>query len=215
VADNLTPSESAMLIILMVEAGPIANPELKRRSNVSLDGASRRKLNDLGYVKTKKVGRGFVHELDDKGWDRVHQELNFEGPSGRTINAALGALHKSLREQVLTKDAYQRFGEMFTGAIVAGPIVEGPAGQDLTTRIRRLYESLASEPGAWIKHTAVRLKLGDVPDADLDAAFLALSEADDVDMMPESNQKTLTDEDRRSAVRVGGQDTHLLAIGTR
>jgi hypothetical protein len=34
-------------------------------------------------------------------------------------------------------------------------------------------------------------------------------------MMPESNQKTLTDEDRRNAVRVGGQDTHLIAIGTR
>ncbi len=209
-ADNLTPSESAMLIILMVEAGPISNPQLKSRSNVSLDGASRRKLNDLGYVKSKKVGRGFVHELDDKGWDRVHQELNFDGPSGRTLNVALGALHKSLLEQVLTKDAYQRFGEMFTGAAVART-----ADQDLTTRIRQLYESLASEPGAWIKHTAVRLKLSDVPDADLDAAFLALSEADDVDMMPESNQKTLTDEDRRSAVRVGGQDTHLLAIGPR
>jgi hypothetical protein len=148
--------------------------------------------------------------LDDKGWERVHQELNFDSPRAKALGAALRALHGNLRERVLPHGEYRRFAEMFAHrAPAAAP------DDDLQARIRGLYESLASHPGAWVQHTAVRRKLADVPEADLDEAFNLISRADDVEMMPESNQKTLTDEDRRNAVRVGGQDTHLIAIGTR
>jgi hypothetical protein len=86
---------------------------------------------------------------------------------------------------------------------------------DLEGRIRKLYAGLAPEPGGWVKHTDLRRKLGDVPGEVLDQAFRLLSQAEDVEMMPESNQKTLTEQDRRTAVRVGGQDTHLIAITSR
>jgi hypothetical protein len=89
----------------------------------------------------------------------------------------------------------------------------GAPVDDLETRIRTVYGSLAPRPGAWLRHTDLRRKLADVPSEALDKAFLALSRADDVDMMGEANQKILTAEDRRNAVRVGGQDTHLIAIG--
>ncbi|MFD0740796.1 hypothetical protein ACFQ1L_01565 [Phytohabitans flavus] len=212
--------ESALLIVLMAEAREISNPELKERYGISLTGASRIKLNNAGYVKSEKVGRPFVHVLDDKGWKRVHQELNFDSPKAKTLGAALRALHDNLRERVLKADAYQTFGEMFSRAAsvpdddleVAAPI---PDDDDLDMRIRKVYDSLAPHPGAWLKHADVRGKLGDVPGEALDEAFRLLSQAEDVEMMPESNQKTLTDEDRRIAVRVGGQDTHLIAIGTR
>lgn len=82
-------------------------------------------------------------------------------------------------------------------------------------RIRKAYTSLAPHPGAWLRHTDVRQKLTDVPRAQLDETFRRLSRAEDVDMMPESNQKTLTEEDRRNAVWVGGMDTHLISIKTR
>jgi hypothetical protein len=218
VADNLTPSESALLIVLMSEAREISNPDLEKLYQITLTGESRRKLNDAGYVKSEKVGRSFVHVLDDKGWERVHQELNFDSPRARTLGAALSALHDNLRERVLNGGAYQRFGEMFSRAAAvpdvgdAAPVSDD---DDLEKRIRKVYDSLASHPGAWLKHTNVRRKLGDVPGEALDEAFRLLSQAEDVEMMPESNQKTLTDEDRRNAVRVGGQDTHLIAIGTR
>lgn len=86
---------------------------------------------------------------------------------------------------------------------------------DTETRIRTAYHTLASRPGAWLRHTDVRHQLTDVPAEQLDKAFRRLSLADDVDMTPESNQKTLTKEDRRNAVRVGGQDTHWIAIQAR
>lgn len=217
-ADNLTPSESALLIVLMAEAREISNPELKERYQIELTGKSRVKLNGAGYVKSSKVGRAFAHELDDKGWDRVHQALNFDSPRARTLGAALSALHDNLRERVLKGDAYRRFGEMFARA---APVPDDdvelavPDDDDLDVRIRKVYDSLAPHPGAWLKHTDIRRKLGDVPSEALDVAFLMLSQAEDVEMMPESNQKTLSDEDRRDAVWVGGQDTHLIAIGTR
>jgi hypothetical protein len=214
VADSLTPAESALLIVLMAEAREISNPELKERYSVTLDGKSRVKLNGAGYVKSEKVGRSFVHVLDDKGWERVHQELNFDSPRAKALGAALSALHDNLRERVLHDGPYRRFGEMFARpAVDSAPPPDDD--DDLGTRVRRAYDSLAAHPGAWILHTDVRRKLVEVPAEALDEAFRLLSLAEDVEMMPESNQKTLTEEDRRNAVRVGGQDTHLIAIGTR
>ena len=214
-ADNLTPSESALLIVLMAEAREISNPELEKRYHITLTGANRRKLNESGYVKSEKVGRSFVHVLDDKGWDRVHQELNFDSPRARVLGAALSALHNNLRERVLQHGTYRRFGEMFSRAAETPDQEPEALDDDLETRIRKVYDSLASHRGAWLKHTDVRRKLSDVPSEALDEAFRLLSQAEDVEMMPESNQKTRTDEDDRNAVRVGGQDTHLIAIGTR
>jgi hypothetical protein len=90
-----------------------------------------------------------------------------------------------------------------------------PTDVSVEARIRAAYDSLASRPGAWLRHTDVRRELGDLPTEVLDEAFRALSRAQDVDMMPESNQKILTEQDRRNAVWVGGMDTHLIAIGIR
>lgn len=207
-ADNLTPLESALLIILMAEAREISSPELKKRYRVNVERPNREKLNNYGYIRSWKEGQAYVHVLEDKGWDRVHQELNFDSPRARALGAALSVLHANLRERVLEHGAYRRFGEMFAHA------AETPV-DDLETRIRMAYDSLATSPGAWLKHAEIRRKLADVPSEALDRAFLALSQAEDVDMMPESNQKMLTAEEHRNAVRVGGQDTHLIAIGTR
>ncbi|WP_238006111.1 hypothetical protein KZZ52_51785 [Dactylosporangium sp. AC04546] len=206
-ADDLTPSESALLIVLMAEAREISNPELQGRYQITLTGESRRRLNEAGYVRSEKVGRSFVHQLDDKGWDRMHQALNFDSPRAKALGAALSALHDNLRERVLGRGAYHRFSEMFSHT--------SEVQDDPEARIREAYKSLAPRPGAWVKHTDVRRKLSDVPSDALDEAFSMLSRANDVEMMPESNQKTLSAEDRRYAVRVGGQDTHLMAIGTR
>jgi hypothetical protein len=206
VADNLTPAESALLMVLMAEAREISGPELKERYQVRLERPSREKLNNLGYVKSWKVGQAFVHELDDKGWDRVHQGLNFDSPRSRALGAALSALHDNLRERVLEHGAYRRFGEMFART------AEAPV-DNLETRIRKAYASLAPNPGAWLKHTDLRREIADVPSEALDEAFRLLSEAEDVEMMPESNQKSLSEEDHRKAVWIGGQETHLIAIG--
>jgi hypothetical protein len=84
---------------------------------------------------------------------------------------------------------------------------------DLIDRIRDAYAATASAPRAWVSIADIRRKLGDVDRPILDAALRQLEQAPDVNIVPESNQKMLSEEDRRAAVTVGDQPKHFLAIG--
>lgn len=222
--DDLTPSENALLIVLMAEARAISNPELAERYHVRLIGKRRRKLNRLGFVASERRGSPYFHYLDDKGWVRAQEALDFDSPrEARALGAALAALHGNLRDRVLARTNFTSFTEMFArnGGEEQAPPVEQPGPQgpeatsDLKERIRTGYTSLASAPGAWVILTRLRRLFPDVPKADFDQALRELSRASDVNIAPESNQKILTAEDRAAAVRIGRQNKHLLAIGVR
>lgn len=86
---------------------------------------------------------------------------------------------------------------------------------DLVARIRAAYADLAREPGAWVSLTKLRPLLGDAPRADVDEALRQMNRMPDVNIVPESNQKALTPQDRDAAVNIGDQDKHLLWIGAR
>jgi hypothetical protein len=146
---------------------------------------------------------------------RVQRDLNFESPRARALGAALSALHGNLRNRVLPRVDLS-LAEMFSQASTPPPATPEPAAQsdtDLQTRIRQAYGSLAQYPGAWVRLTALRPMLGNAPTADVNDALRRLEQAPDVNIVPESNQKTLTAEDQAAAVRIGDQDKHLLAIG--
>src|SRR3569833_373254 len=100
-------------MVLMAEAREISGPELKERYQVRLERPNREKLNNLGYIKSWKVGQAFVHELDDKGWDRVHQGLNFDSPRSRALGAALSALFVFFWVRVLVFGVFCWFGVLF------------------------------------------------------------------------------------------------------
>jgi hypothetical protein len=87
------------------------------------------------------------------------------------------------------------------------------APQNLDLRLRNAYAALASEPRAWVALSRLLPFFGDVPRAEIDDALRSLSRASDVNLVPENNQKSLTEADRAAAVTIGGQDKHLLAIG--
>ncbi len=46
----------------------------------------------------------------------------------------------------------------------------------------------------------------------MDTVLRRMDRSPRVNLIPEENQKTLTSEDRAAAVKIGGQDNHLLAI---
>ena len=80
-------------------------------------------------------------------------------------------------------------------------------------RIRSAYNVASGfEPGTWVNLTDIRLWLRDVPRDVQDAALHALERCPDVNLVPESNQKTLTQADRDAAVWIGEQAKHLLWI---
>jgi hypothetical protein len=208
-SDELTPSDSAILIALMAEARAMLNTELIERYGVNVTKAQREKLNGLHLVRSEPSGRTFLHELDDKGWVRVQDDLDVSSPKAKAIGGALAAMHMNLRERVLSRSGYRSLGEMFSRTDISPP--RPPS--NLEIRLRNAYAALAAEPREWVALARLRPFFGDVPKVDVDAALRGLSRAADVNLVPENNQKSLTDADRAAAIHLGGQDKHLLAIG--
>jgi hypothetical protein len=207
-SDELTPSESAILIALMAEARAILNTDLIKQYGIDVKKAHREKLNRLHLVRSVRSSPTFSHELDDKGWVWVQEGLDVSSPRARAIGGALAALHLNLRERVLPRTSYRSLGEMFSRTDITPP--RPPSSLEI--RLRNACVALAAEPGAWVALARVRPFFADVPKTDVDQALRELSRAADAHLVPENNQKSLTDADRAAAVHVGGQDKHLLAI---
>lgn len=207
---DLTPSESAILVVLLSEARDISNKELKERFGFTLTGKSREKLNGLDLVTSWTVGQTYWHRLGDGGWDRFQKPLNFDGARPRAFGAALGSLLAAIHRDL---ERSNRSLAMAFPPDLAGLSPRPVATTNLTARIREAYHATATEPRAWVSIADIRRKLGDVSRGELDAALRELERAADVNIVPESNQKALTDEERRSAVTIGDQAKHFLAIG--
>ena len=86
---------------------------------------------------------------------------------------------------------------------------------DIEARIRAAYSELAREPGTWVSLTKLRPLLGDVTRAEVDDVLTLMNRMPGVNIDPESNQKTLTQQDRDAAVTIGDQAKHFLSIEAR
>ncbi|WP_433429836.1 hypothetical protein [Nonomuraea sp. CA-141351] len=205
--DGLSLPEFSALVVLAVEAREISNSELKQQHKLTIDGRLRRKLNDLKLVESHKPGRAYVHVLTDAGWARLAEDLRAgrlpaqSGSSGAIARALLGWLPRFMER------TDQRLADIFQ------PDDDAAQPVDLEARIRAAYAELAPRPEAWVSLAKLRPLLGDVPKTEVDAALARMERLSDVDLVPESNQKTLTPQDRAAAVVIGKQDKHLLWIG--
>ncbi|GAA3563487.1 hypothetical protein GCM10022419_050270 [Nonomuraea rosea] len=223
--NGLSLPEFSALVVLAVEAREVSNTELKERHKLTIDGERRRKLNELKLVESRKPGRAFVHVLTDAGWARLAEDLRTgtippqTGSSGAIARALLGWLPRFMRR------TDQRLAEVFQ----PDPQPDSQSGSqpgsqpgdesgrqagELQGRIRDAYARLAAKPGAWVSLAGLRPLLGDVPRARVDEALILMERLPDVNLVPESNQKTLTPGDREAAVIIGEQAKHLLWIGT-
>ncbi|GAA3294987.1 hypothetical protein Dvina_41325 [Dactylosporangium vinaceum] len=195
-SDDLTPTDYAFLILLQLENRQLSNTQMDKAHGVRLIGDNFARLNGNGYVESETKSRPYKHKLSEKGKNTLQDRLTAVGEGSdkeRQLWAALAALHAHLL------DAPRR------------PQARGGLDQ----RIRSAYTELATEAGAWVSLTRLRPLFSDVSRADLDAALERLYNTPDIQLEPEANQKTLTVEDRRAAVKIGGEARHLLAIGLR
>jgi hypothetical protein len=208
VQDRLGIKERAVLLALMAEAKEVSNSDLKQRVGFTLDGAPRRKLNDLKLVYSHKPKRTFAHELTDDGWAWCATELSRERPpragsAGGALYAVLAGLGRFLkRADLKLSDVFQS-----DATLVQQPEI------DIETRIRAAYRKLAKERGEWVSLTKLRPLLGNTSRAEVDTALQRMNRDPRVNLVPDSNQKTLTDQDRESAIRVGGEYKHLTSNG--
>ncbi len=216
--DKLTPKEAAFLVLLLAEGRAISNTEVISEYGFKLDKRHREKLNKLGYIESVKEGREpYLHHLTDSGWARCYEPLNLESPQARAQGAALGALMQAVLrhlERVQLSLADFAVGDA-DAPLESDDIAEVDDGADLGDRIRHAYDALASRQGEWIGLGPLRAAVPGVDREELDQALRRLEQADDVAIVPESNQKTLSTSDREAALWIGGQHKHFLAIGPR
>ena len=201
-AQSLNLKERAVLLALLAEARPLTNAELKAAAGVTLDGASRHKLNDLKLVSTVKEGRAFVHELTDDGAVWCDSELGADrpdraGPGGGALYAVLAGLQRYL------KRTGERLSDLFQPA----------EDDDLEAQIRSAYSQLSKDSeSSWVAIAALRGELAGASRDDVDAALRNMSKLPGVHLQAEANQQALTEADHDAAIRFGGSSRHLLKI---
>ena len=176
----------------------------------------------MGLITVNTSARPMTLELTDKGWKYCADLMASEPPAqlpgiGKALFSVLAGLHRWM-EREDRRPAEVFFPRDTPTAIVplptpANAVVPSVVRQpDLEARIRQSYAELAREPGARVRLTRLRPTLPDVPREHLDEALVRLQRQPGVSLIPEENQKTLTNEDRAAAVLVGNQQNHLLSI---
>ncbi|GAA2681649.1 MULTISPECIES: hypothetical protein [Actinosynnema] len=195
--ERLTLHERAVLLVLMAEARELTNPQLREVAGFTLDGAARRRLNDLGLVTSTKVGRGFAHELTDRGAVRCAEELGAprhprSGYAGGALASVLAGLGRHL-------DA--------TGGTVAEVFRPDPVALVLAA-----HGAAGGGKGGPVRLADLRERLLGVPRADVDRALGELALREGVHLWGEDDQKALTDRDREAALVLGGTARHLLVV---
>ncbi|MER7865043.1 hypothetical protein ABTX61_38455 [Amycolatopsis japonica] len=203
--DRLGQKQTAAMLALMVVAREVSNPELREIVGFALDGEERRQLNGLDLVASEKRGRPYFHELTERGWAWCEEELSQEeaprprSSLGSALYVVLGGLGRHLRREKL------RLADLFM------PEVDLTV-EEIESRIRIAYRKLSDSPRDWVGLVDLRPMLGEASRMDVDAVLKELSRSGQIRLIPESNRKTLTAAAHAAAVRIGGEDNHLLSI---
>ncbi len=216
--DRLKHKETAAMFALMVLGREVPNRELEEVVGFTLTGPERTSLNKLGYVESDRTGprRSFVHLLTESGWGWCEKELVAGGPPpqrgqsplGAALYVLLGGLNGYLQRENMR--LFDVFGPVAGSPDVGSVESVAPTG-NLEERIRVAYRELVREPRGWVGLVDLRPKLG-APAAEVDALLKKLSSAGKVHLVPEDNRKALTAADHEAAIRIGGEDNHLLSI---
>lgn len=201
--DRLTSQDVSALFTLMAVAREIDNTELEEVTGIRITGDVRRRLNDLGLVSSSRTGnKPYVHDLTDEGWVRCRYELKAQRPTrpgyyGYAFFAVLNSLDRFFdREKRQLADVFQPE----TGDV------------DLESQIRRAYRKLAPRPGEPVRLAELRPLLNGAPKADVDGVLTTLGRKQVVTLTPNPNGKDVTAEDRAAAVRIGGDENHMIVI---
>lgn len=197
-ADALSLRERCALIVLMAEARPLTDAELRDRG-VGLDAAARRRLGQRGLVDSRRLSRGRQHELTDEGWAWCVEALAAgaiprSGSAGGALSTVLVALRRHL----------DRTGTPLSEIFRPDP----------EAAVRAAYADAAPTPGEWVGLADLRRRIAGVPREDVDATLDRMFGTPGVRLVPEDDQKSLTAADRAAALRIGAKDVHLLAIGS-
>lgn len=197
-ADELTPTDYAYLIILKAAGREISNNEMGEQYGVRLQSPDYAKLNGLGYVLSQTKRRPYTHILTKEGEKFLTGSLPVAKAKGSK---------RPTREEMLWAAMVAQHNDL--------PRIKDTPKRGLDERIRAAYATVADGSGDWVSLAKVRPLLADVSKANVDKALEQLLDASDVRIEPEPNRHRIGRADREAAVRIGGEEMHKLAIGLR
>lgn len=201
---ELTSVQRCALVILMAEAREVPNAHLTKVRKFDLRKPDRDRLEKDGLISVNQERKGgpLSLELTEKGWERAVAELGSDMPArAGSYGAALYAV-------------LDKLGQYVDRAKISPQDIFFAVPEDVEARIRKAYGELAPQAGDYVMLASLRKALPDIPRADLDATLVRLVQAPDVRIIPESNQKALSAEERAGAVTIGNQQRHLISIGS-
>ncbi|MCS7483882.1 hypothetical protein ACFFQW_32560 [Umezawaea endophytica] len=191
----------------------VSNTEIREEYGFTIDKKVRDRLVGSGYIsayKSKELRGAFVHELTEAGWKQSREELAAPTPPG--VQKVYRLLYGVLR----TLDRHMTRSKLEVADVFlphrSAKVVEAPRDADPDADIRAAYDELVSRPGAWVSLTRLRAALPHLSRDEVDDALVRLNLEPWAYLIPEANQKTLSEADREAAVHVGGEDKHLLSI---
>lgn len=203
--DELTGGEQAVLLVLMAECRPVPNARLKDLGP-DLTKSQRENLQRKELIEVR--GKPMVVELTEKGWRMCRAIVGTDAPSGVT------GQKKAMYTVLKAFDRYLTDADLALADIIT-PAADEPAavaGNDVEGRIRSVYAELANRPGGWVSLARLRGQLADVDRDDVDSVLRNLLRSRGISLIPEENQKVLTEADDVAAVVIGGEKNHLMAI---
>jgi hypothetical protein len=205
--DRLGTQHISALFALMGAAREISNTELHELAGFRIDGQLRRTLNERHLVTSTRTGnKPFVHELTDAGWKRCEAELAGERPEG---SGHLGGAFYMVLEGV--SRFLQRENKILAD-VFQPETPKAPAEPVTDTKIATLYRQLADKQGDWVRLADLRPLLNGAARTDVDKVLKTMSKAGHAHLAPDPDRKSLTPADREAAIRIGGEDNHLLVV---
>jgi hypothetical protein len=202
--------ERAILFALMAQGRELSSNELKELYKIELKGASRTKLNRDGLLVSRKLGRGFVHDLTDRGWAWVRNEFTQAPPSGSgslvaALYAVLAALAGGLERHEL------KLADLMDAGTPTAKMGNGSA-LTLLDRIKTAYRQLARRSQDWVYLSELRPLIPGATKAQVDSALKEMYRDRVINLTLEEDQKSLTAAQRSAAIRIGVDDMHLIAM---
>lgn len=204
--------QRALLLTLMATARSLTSKDIKDLAGFdmptgkALDGIYEAKL-----METDKTVRPYVHTLTDNGWAWCQKELSAgagakDGSAGGALYAVLAGLAGHLSRRNL------RLADVFVPNEDEDESPGEDQPQDAEAAIRDAYRRLRDEPRGFVSLTQLRPMLGTLSKQEVDDTLRRMNNTKGVNVIPQSNQKILTAQDRASMIRIGNEDRLLISI---
>jgi len=197
--EEFANDERAALIVLMLENRDVPNVELDRELKVRLGKPGRERLNEIGLLQSWKEKNRLVHRITDEGITWCTKDLAAGGPP--SSSGPLSRAHFAVLKLFI--QYHQRRGTLAEVIRSVG---------DLESVIRAAYQVLSVKPQDWVRLAKLRPELNGADKEDVDEVLLEMVKTGEVHLAPDSNRKVLTEADHAAAIRIAGEDNHLVAI---